>query len=505
MKLKIYDGAESIGGTKIYLQDGNSGIFLDFGLNFQTLSLYFKEFLQMRPTRGLNDPVEMGILPKIDIYRHDLIPSDFSLNNFEKIKVDAILISHAHADHFGSVGFVDFNIPIVASPITLSIIKGISDCGHTQLGMDAFYSSVRERGDDSRVLTSIHWKNPESLASRAVVYTQKPDGKLRDFMNRHPNESREVHYKEGELSDIPFEIRSYPVDHSIYGASAYVIEGDSIIAYTGDIRLHGENGHLTLEFAKNSKDSSILVIEGTRTSREEHQYISEEGVKDKIKGDIDEAKGLIIIDFSARNFERLKSVAEISHNLRDFVITEKDFYMLHSLKMAGIDIISPNLRVYRALKSSKEKWIEYLRMNTDLEDRYVDPQDIRRDPDNYILAFSLYDMPHLLDIKPRGGVYIYSSTEALSEEQSFDFITLHNWLKKFDFETKGFHIDSNGKPVFESGYHASGHAAPKDLIRIIDIIDPDIIIPVHTLNPQWFVDNYENKTKIVRNGESIDI
>jgi len=504
MKLTVYDGAESIGGTKIYLKNENSGIFLDFGLNFQTLSLYFKEFLQMRPTRGLNDPVEMGLLPRIDIYRSDLIPSDLSLEEFDKIKVDAILISHAHADHFGSIGFLDLNIPIVASPVTLTIIKAISDCGHTSLGMDAFYTSMRERGDDERVLNTINWKKSGSLGSRALIYTQEPSEVLRKFMSEHPNEKRDLDYKEGDFSQIPFEIRYYPVDHSIYGASAYVVEGDSSIAYTGDIRLHGENGHLSLEFAKSARDASVLITEGTRTSREEHKYISEKKVKENIKRDVDESRGLIIIDFSARNFERLKSIEEISKDLREFVITEKDFYMLYALKMAGIDLISPHLRVYKALKSSKEKWLEHLKANTDLLERYVDPKQIRKEPENYILAFSLYDMPNLLDIKPYGGTYIYSSTEALSEEQSFDFITLYNWLRKFNFESRGFFLDSSGKPVFESGYHASGHASPEDLRKIIDTIDPDIIIPVHTLNPQWFVDNYGEKVRVMKNGESFD-
>ena len=507
MQLKIYDGAESIGGSKIYLRDGNYGIFLDFGLNFNIMGKYFKEFLQMRSIRGLNDPIEMGLLPKINIYRDDLVPSDLSLRNFERINLDAILISHAHADHFGSVEFVNFNIPIAGSSITLAIIKAISDCGNNSMGMNAFYSSNRQAGEDSRVLDTLDWRKPDSLGSRPLIFMDNPTQELLEFMGRHPNKKRDFGFQSWDRSSLPFEIRDYPVDHSIYGATAYVVEGDTTIAYTGDIRVHGENGELTMRFAKDARDASILIIEGTRTSREEHRYISEEDVKKNIKKDVEDAKGLIIVDFSARNFERLKSIENISKGSRDFVVTEKDFYMLQALKKVGLDLIHPHLKVYRALKGKQGKnknWIKYLENETDIKDRYVDPLEIHKNPENYILAFSLHDMPNLLDIKPEQGTYIYSSTEALSEEQSFDFITLGNWLSKFNFDTKGFYIDENGEPQFMDGYHASGHAAPKDLMKIIDAIDPDLIIPVHTTNPHWFAQNFEEKTKILKNGDSIE-
>ncbi|HEA70346.1 MAG TPA: hypothetical protein ENH98_00305, partial [archaeon] len=36
----------------------------------------------------------------------------------------------------------------------------------------------------------------------------------------------------------------------------------------------------------------------------------------------------------------------------------------------------------------------------------------------------------------------------------------------------------------EQGFHASGHASEDELVYIIDTIDPDIIIPVHTEKPE---------------------
>jgi len=100
-----------------------------------------------------------------------------------------------------------------------------------------------------------------------------------------------------------------------------------------------------------------------------------------------------------------------------------------------------------------------------------------------------------LDIKPKAGTYIYSSSEAFEEESEFDYLRLNNWLKFFNFEIIGFEIiedETRIKPQFMKGYHASGHVSKSDLIRVIETIDPDIIIPVHTDSPEWFSDNFEN-------------
>ena len=64
----------------------------------------------------------------------------------------------------------------------------------------------------------------------------------------------------GELDSIPpaqfdsaggMPVRSFRVDHSIYGASAFAVETqDGWIVYTGDLRAHGKNGQLTWDFAE---------------------------------------------------------------------------------------------------------------------------------------------------------------------------------------------------------------------------------------------------------------
>ncbi|KKL04582.1 hypothetical protein LCGC14_2614600, partial [marine sediment metagenome] len=157
---------------------------------------------------------------------------------------------------------------------------------------------------------------------------------------------------------------------------------------------------------------------------------------------------------------------------------------------------------YRELTSKKRGWEEFLRAQ-ERTINYISPEVIKNDPDQFMICFSLFDIKHLLDIKPGKGMYIYSSSEAFEEESEFDFIKLNNWLKYFNFEIIGFEVVEEGgkiKPKFSEGFHASGHASKKDLRWAIETVDPDTIIPVHTDNPEWFKENFENAV-LLKNGQ----
>jgi len=44
------DGAMGIGGNKLYLEENNRGVFLDFGKNFGKYGVFYEEFLKNRDT-----------------------------------------------------------------------------------------------------------------------------------------------------------------------------------------------------------------------------------------------------------------------------------------------------------------------------------------------------------------------------------------------------------------------------------------------------------------------
>jgi len=51
--ITIYDGADTIGGNKIYVEENGKGVFLDFGMNFKKYHYFFQEFLKERSSRGI--------------------------------------------------------------------------------------------------------------------------------------------------------------------------------------------------------------------------------------------------------------------------------------------------------------------------------------------------------------------------------------------------------------------------------------------------------------------
>lgn len=155
---------------------------------------------------------------------------------------------------------------------------------------------------------------------------------------------------------------------------------------------------------------SLTVYDGTRASRsQEDEKTSEQSVGEACRESVECSEGLVIADFSPRNFERLESFQEIARKTgKKLVAMAKDVYMLHNLQCIGGSCTT--------------------------------------------------DMKHLLDIKPEGGTYIYSACEAFNEEMEIDFIRLWHWLLRFNIAPCGFSLNENGSLSFEKRYHTeAGH------------------------------------------------
>ncbi len=502
-KITVFDGADTIGGNKIYLEEKENGLFLDFGFNFKKSGEFFQDFLSDRTIRGLHDLVALDLIPKLNIYRKDLIPSDLDVTSFKKLNLNAILLTHAHLDHYGNIGLLKSEYPIVASPSTIALLKSFLDTSSPKLGSEVAYYSPRTLSSDTRLLKSEGVKGSD--IGRDFLCTTKVGQSLVDLMS--DTQKSKKGFEPGDLvciddNPLPFEIQSFEVDHSIYGSTAYILSKDITVAYTGDFRLHGKRGDKSKNFIQHAKDASVLIIEGTRAKREDTDE-SEKMVYENCLKVVEGSKGLVVADFSGRNFERLEIFQEIADKKsRKLVITAKDAYLLKALQTSdGVDRIKDAL-IFKELKGSSKNWEKDI--HTLMESKLLDPLELTKNPDKYLVCFSLYDLKNFLDLKPNGGTYIYSSSEAFEEEAEFDFIRLHKWLKFFGFDIYGFDLVADGdmmKPTFMKGYHASGHASKTDLTNTIETIDPDVIIPVHTDNPAWFKENFE-KAKVLKNGQS---
>ena len=146
--IQIFDGNNTIGGNKIYIEESGEGVFLDFGMNFKKYGNFFQEYISPRSIRGIYDFFHLNLIPKLNIYRKDIIPSDYDVSSFPKLDINAILLSHAHMDHFGNIGLLKPEYHIITSPSTLALLKAILDTSNVKLGSDvAYFSNKNPKGE----------------------------------------------------------------------------------------------------------------------------------------------------------------------------------------------------------------------------------------------------------------------------------------------------------------------------------------------------------------------
>jgi hypothetical protein len=96
----------------------------------------------------------------------------------------------------------------------------------------------------------------------------------------------------------------------------------------------------------------------------------------------------------------------------------------------------------------------------------------------FISFFGYYPILKIyIDKLKNNGIYIHSNAQPLGE---FD-PAYKPFIKRF--EDKGIKFLRIG---------CSGHAHPKDLIKIIDLIKPKLLIPIHSYRPEKLYNNYGN-------------
>ena len=126
VNLRFYGGINEIGGNKILLEDKDTKIFLDFGLSFGRRQKFFEEFLTPRTANGIGDFLAMKLLPDVNgIYREDLI--EHLGKKPESPQVQAVILSHAHADHANYVSFLHKDIPVYCGETCKYILEAVDE------------------------------------------------------------------------------------------------------------------------------------------------------------------------------------------------------------------------------------------------------------------------------------------------------------------------------------------------------------------------------------------
>lgn len=410
----FYGGAAEIGGNKILVQDKDSRIFFDFGMS---LGERRKFYSQMIPPKDFEGLVDFEILPKIDgAYKFDE----------SQCKIDGVVLTHAHVDHFQCISFLKRDIDIYASKETKAIIEASAETRHRNIEND---------------FSGLNWK---------------------EFRNGQD-------FSLGSLN-----VRPIQVDHSIPGAYGFILNTSSgAIAYTGDFRRHGSNAKFTRDFVAQVHrcDPLALLCEGTNIQEGDRNF--ESNVLAQANSVVADATGLVFAHFSTVDLDRLQSFNRVAKDTeRTLAVTPRQASLLK--KLSGNPVVESvmkgdNIYVFKKSKSQYEKWERKIfdEMKT------VSSEDIRNQQDRWIVGTSLYDLNELFNIRPiSGSIFLFSASEPFNEEMEGEQERLRNWLEHF------------GIPLYS--VHSSGHMMPLDLRDSILQMHPKKLFTIHTGSQKLF-------------------
>ena len=256
----------------------------------------------------------------------------------------------------------------------------------------------------------------------------------------------------GELEVVPFH-----VDHSIPGAYALLIHTTrGLIVYTGDLRLHGSySRRMRRQFWETLEEPvEALICEGTNVG-EVHTVLTEGDVRRLGERYVRASSGLVLVNLSPLDVDRLRTFHRIAEATnRRLVATSYFMEYLRALEGERLRLPSPE----------KGEVLEY---------REGEQEELRRDPSSYILLTAFYRWREIQEVRPPpGSVFILSTSEPFEEEAEIEFRRLMNWLNIYGIQA--------------TQIHTSGHAFPEDLRRLVRLIEPKRLIPVHTAHPSSF-------------------
>lgn len=528
-----HGGVGEIGGNAFVLDDGRSRVFLDFGKRFGNDKAvekrgavpgwgdYFDEFLQPRTFNLVPDLLSLDLIPDIrGIYRSDL-GGDAAVPD-----VAGVLVSHAHMDHCGLIGLLRPDIPVLASTESKATMQSVQETGMGGAEMDMVHTKAR--GNLGRTKNGKITNRPKFNPGPERAFDLEPTTDLGEW-----------------------DVRQFPVDHSIHGARGAVLTGKDVsVAYTGDFRLHGRHGDRSQKYVERIGDVDVLVMEGTRVRRasddgqEPPDSDKEVEVEDEIAALVEAedkrtGPGFVGVSYPPRDLDRLVSIHNVARRVgRTLAISTKQAHLLQTLRGAGRDDLpdprqDPHIAVHlpaRMVGSIRHPLgapvpvaRDDLRLEAvDLEpgeqlaliekdyatwerdylgwDNAVTSYEIGKDPSAYLMSISYWSITQLIDVfggRPdkRAGLYIHSQTQPFNDDMLQNERKLQRWLK-----------------VFNLGYaetHVSGHVAEEDIHWILDEVRPRVLVPVHSEFPGITADRYQERTGqkalLPEPGQSLDL
>ncbi len=426
MQITIYRGSKEIGGTLIEVKTDVTRILIDAG---------YPLFLN-------NEPIEDNIakLPPAELLALGVLPKIEKLYDWDDADFDAVLISHAHIDHYGLLKYINSAIPVYMSAGTKRLIE----------------------------------------ISQRFKICEIFDLEVRKFEMYQP-------FRIGNIK-----VKPYLMDHSAFDAAAFEInaEGKTII-YSGDFRGHGRKSVCLDRFIEIvNKRSDILLVEGSILGRLDEQMMTERELEDAVVERINGLNSPLLFQSSSQNIDRLVSFYRAALRLkRIFVVDIYTANVLHELRQLGNNlpypsVKYPNIKVFFPYRLTRKVFDEigeeYARRFSAF---YISREQLKNAQDNIIMACRPSMRTDIVKCGLHDGVFLYSLWSGYRDSP---------YQQRFEksLEDASFSLET---------LHTSGHASVVDIRRVIEGLDPQKLIPIHTMHPNAFHD-FSDKTELKDDG-----
>jgi len=419
MKILIHRGSKEIGGTCIQLSTDKTTILLDLGL---PLSKTSKEI------------------------------------NISNIRLDAVLISHPHQDHFGLIDILPPETPVYLGKLAKELLDA------TRIFLD------------------------KPLMVNNFHYFEK--------------------WQPFTIGD--FRITPYLVDHSAVDAYGFLIETErKRLFYSGDFRRHGNKNKLFDKIiADPPRDIDLMFMEGTLLERNNNDFPDERKVQNEIRKLIAGQESVSFLISSSQNIDRLVSAhnACVATN-KVFVI---DFYTAWILEK--VKVVSPGIRAFNwdhiavltsGFKSSRQYSVMKKQRGrlgsfiNNVFDHTIKEDLLRTDPSRYLILGKVSSAGRLIESnrgnKPVNVIYSQWLGYLLSTNDDYYGAEAMAAYRRGDIPDIDFHYA-----------HTSGHATVEDLQKFAAALKPRMLVPIHTEFSGKFIELFEN-VQIIDDNQVLDI
>lgn len=264
----------------------------------------------------------------------------------------------------------------------------------------------------------------------------------------------------GDISVTP-----YLCDHSAFDSYMLLCEADGeSILYTGDFRSNGRKSFDAL-LRSLPKNVDKLLCEGTTLSRGSHTAITEKELEERATDLFRDAAGPIFVLQSSMNIDRIVTMYRAAK--RSSRIFLEEVYMADIATAAGGSIPNPNFDGVYAFITSPSKFKALSKYEHRAGKSFISRKSFVMCVRNSMLRYlkSLADKMSFED-----GLLIYSFWSGYRETES-----MKNFLS--ECEKLGLRIVT---------LHTSGHADESTIKKLIEAVNPKVLIPIHTENAQRF-------------------